>query len=123
MDNKNQLVEWNQQEGSSSSNSKQLLGTGTTTIQDSYLGFYWPNMAYQTHDGEINVWSFDEKLGSWGPAFVSDAVTSDISGLAVIPRALDHTSQSVFFERQNGKLQEYFSGTDMFFQEWTKGTL
>jgi len=122
VDKENKLIEWNQEEGSSSSSNNQAK---PTISKNSNLAFYWPNLVYQDDyqdgTGEISLWTYNE-LGdsgaTWKIAANIEDVGSDVSGLAIIPEAANHSSHSVFFQNKDGKLKEYRSSEKLSWGSW-----
>ena len=84
-------------------------GNSSTTYQagaESKLAFFWPNLYYQDDSGLMQQYFY---WGSnWSQAQAPYSVRGLIgSSLALIPRNINYTGLTLFYQRDDQKLIEY----------------
>jgi hypothetical protein len=110
LDESNTVIEWNEPEEAQQGHNDSI---NYTAENSSKLAMYWPNLFYQGNDNALYQYNYSSDnswhRGSIGPAPSILAVPG--SGLGTLPKNQNYTVLSLFYQRGDGELAEYWYTT------------
>jgi len=109
-DESNTIFEWNELEGAQQGHNESI---NYTVSNSSRLAMYWPNVFYQGIDSALYQYNYSSD-NSWHHGLIGTApsiLAIPGSGLGVIPKDQNYTYLSLFYQRGDGKLAEYYYNT------------
>ena len=129
LDNGNTIREWNNNPAGAAANGNgSISALGWKVGAGTSLTAYWPNIFYQDDSATLQqIWynSGWSRAGTFGPVGSSASAVDLLNrtGLGVIPRDQDYNGVEVFYQRDDGKLQEFFWYPESHgsFEGWTVG--